>query len=223
MRGPDPLTAAFRLHPDVDLVVFDRLDAGRQARLGHLARDPAFYGLLVTPSTTKAVDRDSALLLLTLRTPGPIPRYAVRALGPDARRRILGWVLDGVLEIEHEGVFHSGQGAASLVAHDMDAEGVIGRLSLEALRYAAALETRDASMLAGRLYRYNRIPLSPRYARSHAAESDEDRLGLAAPRAHWCSRGAGREPRRPGRRGSVGSRVGMATGRWVGEARTSCT
>jgi hypothetical protein len=183
VRGPDPLKAAFRFHPDVELVVFDRLDAERQARLAHLARDPAFYGVLVTPSTTKAVDRDSALLLLTLRTPGPIPQYALRALGPEARRRILGWVLDGVLEMEHEGAFHSGPAAASLVARDLDAEGVIGRLSVEALRHAAALETRDASMIAGRLYRYNRIPLSPRYARVHATETDEDRLGLATPRA----------------------------------------
>jgi hypothetical protein len=187
VRGPDPLRATFRVSPEVELVLFDRLDAERKARLGPLARDPAFYGLLVTPSTSKAVDRDSALLLLTLRTPGAIPAYALRAFGGDARRKITGLVLDGVLEVEHGGTFHSGPAAVSLIAAESGTDGAgggaIGRLSLDALRYAAALPTRDPSILAGRLYRYNRIPLTPRYVRAYETETEEERLGLAAPRA----------------------------------------
>jgi hypothetical protein len=178
--------ATFRFHPDVELVLFDRLSVAQQAHVAELARDPAFYGLLITPSTTKAVDRDSALLLLTLRTPGRIPQYAMRAFGVDARRRITGLVLDGILEMEHDGAFVSGAAAAAHVSMDAiagDGVGVIERLSTAALRYAAALPTRDPATLASRLYRYNHVPLSPQYQRAWAAETDEDRVGLSTPGA----------------------------------------
>jgi hypothetical protein len=42
---------------------------------------------------------------------------------------------------------------------------------------------RDPAVIAQRLYRYNQVPLSPRYARRFATETDDDRLGLAVPRA----------------------------------------
>jgi hypothetical protein len=219
VRGSDPLRGTFRFHPGVELVLYDRLDPAHQARVAHLTRDPGFYGLLVTASTTKAVDRDSALLLLTLRTPGPIPQYALRALGGNAGRTVAGLVLDGILEIEHEGVFRSGAAAVSLVGEasgDDAATGVIDRLSIDAVRYAASLPIRETSILAGRLYRYNQIPLTPRYQRAYEAESDDVRLGLAVPRAAailarswtrvsptgapWMSWIARREVDRPGER-----------------------
>jgi hypothetical protein len=191
--------AIFRCHPDARLVLFDRLGADEQARLAGLTRDPAFYGVLVTPSTTKAVDRDSALLLLTLETPGPMPRYAWRAFGADAHRRVAGLVLDGVLEIEYEGAFHSGAAALALVgaeAGDDDAGGAIGRLSRGAIRYGAALPMRDPSVLARRLYRYNQYPLTPRYVRAYDAESDEDRLGVQTRAAGILARSWTRMPSR---------------------------
>lgn len=177
------IDGTFRLNPAVELVVFDRLDAAVQGQFAALTRDPTFYGVLVTPTTAKAVDRDSALLLLTLRAPGAIPQYAVRALGDRAPRTIAGWVLDGILEIEHGGAWLSGPAAVSAVGAAEPGEGVIGRLSIDALRYAAALPTRDASALARRLYRFNHLPLSPRALRAYQAETDETRFGLATPRA----------------------------------------
>jgi hypothetical protein len=180
------IDGTFRFNPAVELVLYDRLGAAEQARFEVLARDPGFYGVLVTPSTAKAVDRDSALLLLTLRAPGPIPRYAVRALGDAATRRIAGWVLDGILEVERDGAFLSGAAGAaamSLLDGDIPVEGAIGRLSIAAIRSAAALPMHDPAVIAGRLYRYNQVPLSPGYARRYATETDEERLGLATPRA----------------------------------------
>jgi hypothetical protein len=179
------IDGTFRFNPAVELVVFDRLGAAEQARFAALTRDPTFYGVLITPATAKAVDRDSALLLLTLRTPGPIPHYAVRALGAAAHRTIAGWVLDGILEVERDGAFVSGASAVPLVDADatIPTEGAIGRLSIAALHYAAALPIRDPATIARRLYRYNQLPMTPRYVRSYHAETDETRLGLAAPRA----------------------------------------
>jgi hypothetical protein len=180
------IDGTFRFNPLVDLVLYDRLSAADRARFEALARDPAFYGVLVAPTGAKALDRDSALVLLTLRTPGPIPRYVVRALGDEAERRIAGWVLDGILEVERDGVFLSGAAGAAAMAlldDDIPVEGAIGRLSIAAIRSAAALPTRDAAVIAGRLYRANQVPLSPRYARRHGLETDDDRLGLAVPRA----------------------------------------
>jgi HopA1 effector protein family len=177
------IDGTFRLHPAVELVVFDRLGVADQARVAALTRDPAFYGLLITGSTTKAVDRDSALLLLTLREPGPIPRYARQALGDRAGRTIMGWVLDGILEVERGGAFVTGVTAVSLFDRDADgANGVIGRLSVEAIRYGASLPRHDLHAIARRLYRYNHQPLTPPYARTYDAETDDVRLGLAAPR-----------------------------------------
>jgi hypothetical protein len=109
--------ARYRFNPALELVVFDRLEPGLQLRLASLTRDPSFYGVILpvdreaAAATAKAVDRESALLLLTLRTPGPIPGYARRLLGPDAWNTITGLVLDGILEIEAAGLFRSGPAA----------------------------------------------------------------------------------------------------------------
>jgi hypothetical protein len=110
-------SATYRFNPALELVVFDRLEPELQSRLASLTRDPSFYGVILpvdrqaAPATAKAADRESALLLLTLRTPGPIPEYARRLLGPDAWRTITGLVLDGILEVESAGVFRSGPDA----------------------------------------------------------------------------------------------------------------
>jgi hypothetical protein len=184
------IDGVFRFNPAVELVVYDRLEPAARARFEALTRDSTFYGVLTTPTTAKAVDRDSALLLLTLRTPGAIPQYALRALGERARRTIAAWVLDGVLEVEHDGRFVSGAEATPLLdtavregAGAGAGASAVERLSTAALRYAAALPIRDAGTLARRLYQYNHAPLSPAYRRRYDAETDEERLGLTTSRA----------------------------------------
>lgn len=188
-------SATYRFNPALELVVFDRLEPGLQVRLAGLARDPSFYGVILpvdrqdAAATAKAADRESALLLLTLRTPGPIPAYARRLLGPDAWHTITGLVLDGILEIESGGVFRSGPDAIDSlgigeydgILDDSAPRGRIARLSIDALRHVAALPIGDVAVLAGRLYRYNSLPLSPANAAAAVPTTDLARLGLAAP------------------------------------------
>ena len=192
-------SATYRFNPALELVVFDRLEPGLQLRLASLTRDPSFYGVILpvdrraaaaTPkATAKAADRESALLLLTLRTPGPIPGYARRLLGPDASHTITGLVLDGILEIELAGVFRSGPDAIGSMGldeydggvDDAPPRGRIAQLSIDALRHAAALPIGDVAALAGRLYRYNTLPLAPANAAAAAPTTDLTRLGLATP------------------------------------------
>jgi hypothetical protein len=188
-------SATYRFNPALELVVFDRLEPGLQQRLAGLTRDPSFYGVILpvdrrdAAATAKAADRESALLLLTLRTPGPIPAYARRLLGPDAWHTITGLVLDGILEIESGGVFRSGPDAIDSmgigeydgILDDTAPRGRIARLSIDALRHAAALPIDDVAVLAGRLYRYNSLPLAPGNAAAAVPTTDLARLGLATP------------------------------------------
>src|ERR1700728_2001987 len=64
---------------------------------------------------------------------------------------------------------------------DSAPRGRIARLSIEALRHAAALPINDVAVLAGRLYRYNSLPLAPANAAPAVPTTDLTRLGLATP------------------------------------------
>jgi hypothetical protein len=195
-------SATYRFNPALELVVFDRLEPGLQSRLAALTRDPSFYGVILrvdrqaAGASAKAVDRESALLLLTLRTPGPIPGYARRLLGADAGNTITGLVLDGILEIESAGQFRSGPdaiGSIGLERYDGAGDGVdgapprgrIAQLSIDALRHAALLPISDVAVLAARLYRYNCLPLAPDITPdgtpATGSTTDFTRLGLATP------------------------------------------
>ena len=177
-----------------ELVVFDRLSGEEQAAFVELLADPDFYGLLkprqAGARSWKAANRDTALLLLTLREPGPLPFFAARE--PDAAEAISGLVLDGVLELEHEGRFVSGAAALEHLSATAPARPLhaLARLSEEALRFAArhgtccpgaAAATMDLSALSAELYGFHRHPVTPAWSR---LLSDSDAvfayLGLAA-------------------------------------------
>lgn len=173
--SPEILDAVFRASPAFDLVLFDRLPDEQRRALADLARDADFYGVLRPRDgaglTLKSADRDTALLFLTLREPGPLPAYAVAQLGEAAARVIARFVADGVLEMERDGAFVSGPAALDLLARPapQDAgprrESRIAALSLAALRCAQALPAGDPRLLSLRLYAYNRLPLTPRWRR----------------------------------------------------------
>ena len=183
--------ATFRGNPELELTVLDRLAPEQRAALGDAEHDPELYGVLLprrpaAGQRAKAVDRDTALLYLTLAQPGPVPAYVRSSLGAQLEATMTRLVLDGVLEIAHDGAFVSGPDALELLGvaqreqGDRD-EGRIARLSREALRYAGALPITDMPLLAGRIYAYNRMPLSPAWLRrlpSRAAVAEH--LGLAA-------------------------------------------
>src|SRR5689334_6262193 len=121
--SPEILDAVFRASPAFDLVLFDRLPEEQRRALADLARDADFYGVLrprhggdpTAGLTLKSADRDTALLFLTLREPGPLPAYAVAQLGEAAARVIARFVADGVLEVEKDGAFVSGPAGLDLL------------------------------------------------------------------------------------------------------------
>ena len=114
----------------------------------------------------KVAGKDVALLFLTLGAPGPLPFFVWSDDAEDAARAVLDLVLDGVLEMEHEGAFVCGSAALGLAAPDAsEPSGRIGRLSQEALRHVEALVLDDPNEIAGRLYGYGRLPVSPDWER----------------------------------------------------------
>ncbi|HET7433987.1 MAG TPA: hypothetical protein VFN10_04650 [Thermoanaerobaculia bacterium] len=145
-----------RANPSYELVVFDRLPEPMRESLHALRDDPSFYGILRPRDGTlpvKSVDRETALLFLTMREPGELPSYATRTQ-PDLAARL---VFDGILELQLHGTFHTG--AADLGgATFRTANTRIARLSRNALEYANALPIDDANALAARLYAYNTVP-----------------------------------------------------------------
>lgn len=169
-------TRTFRTSADYDVVVFDRLEDHERTALAELQKQRDFYGILrrrtdaTAPSdapfrSLRAVDRETALLLLTLREPGRLPLY-VDEFDPsgDSVRRL---VLDGFLEISDGSGFVSGRGAASLLLptpRDEARRHRLGQISLDAIEYGAALPIDDRMVLGHRLYAFNRIPLSPAHA-----------------------------------------------------------
>jgi hypothetical protein len=220
------LQRIFRASPAYELVLFDRLPDGERRALADLARDPDFYGLLrprdqveTAGRTAKSADRDTALLFLSLREPGPLPAYAVAQLGEAAARVAARFVADGVLEVEHDGAFVSGPAALSLLVRPGTGprrEGRIAALSLGALRCAQALPIDDPRLLSLRLYAYNRIPLTPRWKRLLPDTAAVERhLGIApgGPHRKSLDRAWQRLPEREGWISWISRAVGGGEGR----------
>lgn len=179
--------ASFRANPDYELVLFDRLDPEQRELLRDLERDPELYGILVPRAGsglgTKAVSRETALLYLTLQVPGRLPSYLRGVYGDDFDQAVAHLVLDGVLEVEGVDGFVHGAEAYDRVyaeAPAPTADGAVGRLSLEALRFAQALELTEPLRLSARLYFFNRRPLTPELARRFATRGAvADFLGVS--------------------------------------------
>jgi hypothetical protein len=166
------LGRGFRANPAFELVLYDRLPPEEQKALAELRKDPDFYGILrpldgAAALGVKSVDRETALLFLTLGEPGPLPSYMEALLGDVTLRTVARLVADGILEVEHGGGFVFG--AAALPLFDSGGSGSAGgrlaEISLDALRYGQDLDVDDAFALSYRLYGYNRRPLTPRWKR----------------------------------------------------------
>ena len=179
---------ALRANPAYRLVLFDRLEPAERAALAGPAAEPDFYGVLrPVPGSglgIKSVDRETALLFLTLREAGPLPGY-VRALrGEETWRLVARLVADGVLEIAADvpgGGFLSGAAAMEVLAPRAHppGRGRLAELSLAALRYGSRLAIDDPLALSWRLYGFNRLPLTPAWRRRLASAADvESYLGI---------------------------------------------
>jgi hypothetical protein len=187
----DLLELPLRANPAFRLVLFDRLPAGQRRQLAGLARDPEHYGVLRPRRGTglglKAVDRETALLFLTLARPAPLPGYVRSRLGDaGAALALARLVADGVLEIERAPAgFVSGAAAMSLFAAPAAAGGRLAELSRAALRHgqelARTLPESEPLLLSLRLYGYNRLPVTPRWRRALPdAAAVRRHLGIAA-------------------------------------------
>lgn len=175
------LARRFQAGKAFELVVFDRLPLQEQALLAELRADPELYGVLkprgASGLTVKAVDRSTALLLLTLREPGPLPFFALEAAAEETAEGFEQLVLDGVLEVEIDGRFVSGPAAAGALSpapppgaepRAAPAPSRLAEISLLALRHGERADLppdlNDPQPLAALLYSFNREPLSPGWA-----------------------------------------------------------
>lgn len=128
--------------------------------------DEPLYGYLwpKPPShlASRAISPDTALLFLTLRRDGPVPAYFRSMFGGRADNRLLRLVLDGILEVEHEGAFVSGSGARKPLIGDeaYSGKGPLAELSIEALRYVEALGDLTIPEMTRRLYGFGRRPVT---------------------------------------------------------------
>jgi hypothetical protein len=155
----------FRANPDYELLSRDRAAACVDPSLPIPPAGEPFYGYLQPkqPSQlrSQAISPDAALLFLSLQHEGPLPDYFRVALGARVDDRILRLVLDGVLQVEHEGAFVSGAVARDALLGDRSyyGDGPIAGLSILALRYAEALGDLTTDEMTLRLYGFGRLPL----------------------------------------------------------------
>jgi hypothetical protein len=175
-----PMALAFkdlrlRANPAYELVLYDRLSPAEKEALAPLGEDAECYGILRPRQnshlTMKSISQDTALLLYSLQTAGPLPGYVQRALGEDCEAAIGKMLLDAVLEVEANGEMLSGPDAYHLIFGEPATPApagpnrarTIAAVSRRALEYAATLHLTQPAEVSGRLYAYNTIPLSPRW------------------------------------------------------------
>ncbi len=121
------------------------------------------FALLVAPGcglADKVVDASGAELFQSLRRPGRLPA--------DAAGRLAELVLDGVLEVDGDDGFVSGPLAYEALVQPVAFQAPLDRLcrlSHAALDYAERLRL-PVDRTTGRLYFYNRVPLSARWTRA---------------------------------------------------------
>lgn len=187
LSAQDLLNRSFRAGTGYRLVVFNRLAVEEQLALGELARDPDFYGVLLPEAgsgrTLRAMNKETALLWLTLREPGPLPFFVWTGDAEESSSGLSELVLDGVLEIESEGRYVCGGEALALFAIDGDARDTsrLAELSRRALLHAQELGTSDPQELTAHLYGFNRRPATPEWTRRLPdAEAVLAFLGVAA-------------------------------------------
>ena len=151
-----------RANPAYRAVAWNRLASeARQA----LDVDTDGYGVLMPLEgqdlPVVAIDRDTALLFLSLQEPGPAPDFASAMAGGDFDRVLRRLILDSVLQMEQADTFISGpEACARLGMASGAAPGSLAQLSIDALNYGAALIHADAATLAQKLYNYNRRPMT---------------------------------------------------------------
>ena len=185
-----------RSNPDMELVVYDRLEPGLRESIAPFRDDPDFYGLLMprpgTGLSSVAVCQRTALLFLTLGREMKVPEIFLSAGPREASRQLTRLVLDGALEAHIDGRWLSGA-EANRALGGVDTEGsngkgsngmgtngaAIPKLSIEALQWVDLMELTDPQEITARLYCHNRRPVSARWQRQLGhARAVEGFLGI---------------------------------------------
>jgi hypothetical protein len=155
--------ARLRANPAYKAVTWNRLASeARQT----LEIDPDSYGVLM-PNEGRdlpviAIDRDTALLFLSLQDPGLAPDFVFAMSEGESDRVLRRLIFDSILELEDSGAFIGGADAcARLGIAGGTVAGRHAQLSIDALNYGAALSDADAITIAHKLYSYNRRPVTP--------------------------------------------------------------
>jgi hypothetical protein len=106
------------------------------------------------------IDQDTALLFFSLQEPGPAPDFVYQANAGEPDRILRRLIFDSILEVERHGRYISGPMALDAAGLECKPRGFPG-LSMEAVRYGAALRNVDATTLSQKLYAYNTRPVTP--------------------------------------------------------------
>ena len=170
---PATLTALrYRAARRYRVVSPDELPPSVASHFAGCREDPEFGGALLPlgreTGALRALTRAASDLFRSLTRPRRLDPASVG--GPDALARL---VLDGVLEIEHEGAFVSGAGAHRAYFDGVPPARQASRLAVvsdDAVRYAESLGVDDSRVLRQRLYRYHARPASPDWWRRLAGD-----------------------------------------------------
>jgi hypothetical protein len=163
--------ATFRANPEYEVVLLDRLAPAEQSTLRAFDDSRDLYGALMprrgSTAALQAVSSETALLVYTLATAGPLPRYVVERLGEDAERTLRRLVIDRVLEVLVEGRFVCGPQVTELFLGEPSSSdiGEDRNLAVAALQYGQELTGLPQHDLGLRLYFYGRQPVSPELSR----------------------------------------------------------
>lgn len=152
----------FRAGPSLELLPLERMPHEERVVLMAQSATRQTYGICrASPEQDwRAVDRDTALLLFTLRTPGRLPGFVEGDKSSVGSLKRL--VLDGILEVQQGESFVS-VAAALDRPEPATPQGVVDRLTRQALEYGSRLDLEDAGQLAARLYFYHRYPATPHW------------------------------------------------------------
>lgn len=187
----------FRANPDYELVSWEASATCDHPEPRTASRDHPPYGHLRPRRSSQLVLRevspDTALLFLALQREGQVPDYFRALFGRSIESRLMRLVLDGVLQVEHEGAFVSGPGAVAPLPgkETYSPKGRIAALSIEAVRYGEALGALGIPEMTRRLYDFGRRPVTPAQKRAfHQSGIDAAAAALATARPaldrHWA-------------------------------------
>ena len=183
--GPDIRGHTYRLNPGYEVVPAERLSASHGVALADAESGRDFYGVLLPRQGSglepRSISADTALLLLTLQVPGPLPAYSMRQSGFAMAEVVHRLVLDRVLQVFDGGGFVCGPAAMPL----FPASGTgtrVGDLAIAALEYAQELTWLNERDLSFRIYLYGRQPITPALSRHFGTPAALKRhLGLDVP------------------------------------------